>query len=263
MADFYRYVNRTNQSITIGDIVLTPYGGYGSNSSVPALDALDGVLVDKYINGTASVNLVEYNSTHPVVSQVKGHGLKLGIDNPTFGWHDMLSPTMIYEGAAAHKPTFEVLVGNIRAYQFSELDESFHNFHILHDYVPNSEMYIHVHWTQATIPSTAGNLTWEFEVSYAKGYDQQGFTSPTKVITVQQPSVTSARLHKIAETKLATPSGTGGLLDSEQIETDGLILVRTRLLTNTSNVDPHMLFCDIHYQSTGIPTKNKNFNFWS
>lgn len=72
-------------------------------------------------------------------------------------------------------------------------------------------------------------------------------------------------VHYISEVKLSTVGGSASTLDTNLLEPDGLIPVRTSLLANpiSPSTDPFMLFCDIHYQTTGVPTKNRNYEFWT
>lgn len=262
MVPYYRYINRTGNPVVVDGITIEPYGQYCSETSVLALDKLDGILVDLQVSGRDKEVRVAYNSYNPVMSHHKGDGVKLNTEDPQFGWHDLLSAITIDLGAASSKPAFTDLVGGIKKYQFKIGDNTFHNYHLPHDYLPGSDLYIHVHWTHNVVPLTAGTLTWQFEVTYAKGYDQEVFSTPI-IITVSQTSSNTPLLHRIAETKLSALNGVGGLLDSNRIETDGLILVKTTLLSNTTGTDPFMMFCDVHYQSTGRPTKNRNTDFWA
>jgi hypothetical protein len=261
--DIYRYVNKTNHAITVGNITIPVAGDYISyNATVPALDRMDGILVDKYLNGKEREDPSTFNYYHPTVSNTKGDGLLLNHDDPKSGWHDLLSAITIDLGAATGKPTFTTLIGGIKKYRFKVGDESFHNFHLPHDYLPGSDLYIHVHWTNSDPAVTSGATTWAFEVTYAKGYNQMQFVAPV-IATVTQNVALPALTHQIAEVQLSTPGGSASKLDSNLIETDGLILVRTSLTVNTMTADPFMMFCDLHYQSTGIPTKNRNADFWT
>lgn len=264
MPDVYKYLNRTSNTITIGQYTIAPQQGVLSNSPIRELDRVDGTLVDVFVNQEprSPQNPAEFNYYQPIISNEKGDGIKLDIINPVFGWHDLLSPTTIYEGAASNKPTFNTLVGGIRKYQFVVNDESFHEFHIPHDYAPGTDMYIHVHWTHNSGSVTGGSTTWGFEHTYAKGYSQMTFGT-TKTISVTQAAATAALTHHIAEVKLTVTSGSATQQNSDLIETDGLLLVRTYLQANTTGVNPFMMFCDLHYQSTNLATKNKNFNFWT
>lgn len=261
MIPYYRYVNRTGNTLSISGYTIEPFGEYRSEIPVLELDKLDGILVDLYVSSVGKNVKVEYNSYNPVISNIKGDGIKLNTEDPKFGWHDLTSPIIIDTGAASGKPTFATLIGNIKKYQFKVNDSSFHNYHILHDYLPNSDMYIHVHWTHNSGSVVGGSTTWSFECTYCKGYNQDQFNNPITV-SVTQDVVVTPLTHQIAEVQLSSIGGVGGKLDSTKIETDGLLLVRTTLTNNSIGVDPFMMYCDIHYQSTGIPTKNKNYNFW-
>lgn len=49
--DVYKYVNKTNAVLTIGSYTFTPSGFLQFSSTQADLDALEGISVDKYING--------------------------------------------------------------------------------------------------------------------------------------------------------------------------------------------------------------------
>lgn len=262
--DVYKYVNRTGSTVNIDGIEIAAFSSYLSNAPVASLDKYDGVLVDKYLNQVPVVNRVDFNSDSPVLSNAEDGGIRLDTSNPTYGWHDLLSPTVIYAGAASNKPLFEIFKGNIRQYSFIVGDESFHHFHTPHDYKLASDLYIHAHWTHAAADVTSGEVTWEFEATHAKGYGRGVWSTPITT-TVTQSASTVPYTHMIAETKLSNEGGIGGLLNSVDIETDSIIEVRLKLLSNTLTNTPRifMNFCDMHYQTTGIPTKNRNYNFYT
>lgn len=261
--NIYKYVNRTAQTLAVGSITILPYGEYLSTSTVAELDNLDGVLVDKYLNQVAVNTTADFNSNSPVISNSIDGGIRLDITNPTYGWHDLLSPTIIYSGAASNKPSFDTFRGNIRQYSFVVNDESFHHFHLPHDYKMGTDLYIHAHWTHAASDVTSGSVTWEFEATYSKGYDRANWPLPI-TLPVTQTAPTSAYRHMIAEIPLSSAGGVGGKLVTEDLETDGVVEVRLKLASNTINGTPRifMNYCDIHYQTTGVPTKNRNYNFW-
>lgn len=262
--DIYKYVNRTGSVLTIGTDTIQPYGEVRSTTPITLLDKVDGILVDKYVNQVSTINRVDFNSDSPVVSEDPAGGIRLNIANPDYGWHDLLSPTVIYSGASANKPSFDVFKGNIRQYAFIVNDESFHHFHIPHDYKVGTDLYIHAHWTHTASDVTSGSATWEFEATYAKGYTRGIWITPAIVSASTQASSTPYT-HMISEVQLSNNGGTGGKLDSALIETDGVIEVRLKLASNTLTNTPKLFmnFCDIHYQSTGLPTKNRNYNFWT
>jgi len=83
-----------------------------------------------------------------------------------------------------------------------------------------------------------------------------------------QAANTTRYQHMIAETALSISGGSGTQLDTDLIEVDGLLFCRLYLDSNdlTDSVappDPFVHFVDIHYQSTGVPTKNRAPDFWT
>lgn len=273
-----------------------------------------------------------------------GYGLKLSDDmvSADYGWHDITAPILTRTGGGT-SPTYASYIGNIYQWSFPNTGakECFQEFHLPHDLVPNSSLYIHTHWS--TIVLATGNARWVFECTYAKGHDQAIFQSPV-VITVADAG-TSAFRHLIAEVQLSASggelsigsaavtysitasaatltssaevftsadigrtirirgAGAAGVdldttisgftsttevtvadnasttvttvadaavwrvLDSDNTEPDGMILVRTSrdsaATADTIDQVPFLHTVDIHYQSTGIPTKNRSPSFWS
>jgi hypothetical protein len=185
-------------------------------------------------------------------------------------------------GGAGANPDYVVYRGGLYGYRFgtaapnNHLHEAFIEYHIPHDYVPGSDLYLHVHWSQTTVDTggtagVPGVAKWYFEVSYADGHGTPGgaadpFIAPITVSVTQQGSTTQYG-HMIAEVQFTNNGGTGGLIDSNTIAVDGLILVRVYRdpgdAADTLNQDTFVHFVDVHYQSTNMATKNKAPNFYS
>jgi len=205
--------------------------------------------------------------TGQVFPKTAGIGLKLDTAIPVWGWHDLNSPIWIDEDDP-NKALFALYRGSIKARQFTELSNAFCTFHLTHDYVPGSDIFIHVHWSHNSTLVTGGSVTWGIELSYAKGYGQEAF-STTKTVSVLQAVTSTQYSHLIAETAASVTGGSATQLDTSLIQTDGLILARVFLDSNDMTVssglkpDPFVHSVDIHYQSTGLPTRNRNFNFWA
>jgi hypothetical protein len=220
-----------------------------------------------------------------IVQKTSGYGIKVDTTTPTFGWRDMLGaintrPTA--GGGASANPDYVAYRGGIYAYRFgtiapdNHLHEAFIEFHIPHDYVPGSDLYIHTHWSQTTVDTggtagVPGVAKWYFEISYADGHGTPGgaadpFIAPITVSVTQQGSTTQYG-HMIAEVQFTNNGGTGGLIDSNTIQVDGLVLVRVYRdpgdAADTLNQNTFVHFVDIHYQSTNVATKNKAPNFYS
>jgi len=196
-------------------------------------------------------------------------GIKVDTGTPTYPWHDMIGAVHVKTtGAAA--PTFGAYRGVapniIQQYFFSNAvaQEIFFEFHILHDYAPGTDLFIHTHWSCNVAPT--GNCKWSFDVSYAKGHNQGAFSAPITTFVTQASSGTQYQ-HMIAEVQLSAASPSATQLDSDDIEVDGIILVRVWRdagdAADTLNQVPFLHFVDVHYMSTGLGTKNKAPDFWA
>lgn len=201
----------------------------------------------------------DINVDNVVLPNAQTYGIKIDQDTPDWGWRDIIGGIEV-RGVGANDPTFATYTGTtLRAFQFSAstMNEVFIVFHVPHDYVPGTDIYMHAHWSNAAVTPNTGAVAWAFEWSYAKGYNQQAFTTPTTASVTQDCPATRYQ-HNIAETDAITISG---------LETDGLILVRVYRDaaagkdTCTDAVFLHT--ADIHYQSTNVATKNRTFNFWT
>jgi hypothetical protein len=237
----------------------------------PAADLL--VIVDSSVGETKKVTTAELVRAAGLVpyadSLVMGKaydkGIKVDTAAPTYPWADLLGEITV-RGTGANDPSFDVYRGSIRQYSFgtSGMKECFNNFHIPHDYVLNSSLYIHAHWS--CIAAHTGNIRWYFDITYAKGHNQAAFPAPVTANIVQASSE-GAYQHMIAEVQISAETPAGSQIDSNNIEPDGLLLLRTYRdpsdLSDTLTQAPFLHYVDIHYQSTGIGTKQKSPPFWT
>lgn len=211
-----------------------------------------------------------------VINRDAGYGIKVDIDDPGYGWRDILGPIEI-KTAGVTDPVWAVYQGTIYAYTFDTATaEAFFTFHIPHDYVPGTDLYIHMHWSQIVVDTggpagVPGTVEWNFDISYADGHGTaggtaDGFSAPITVTVTQQASTTQYG-HMIAEGQISAAAGAGGLLNSDTIQVDGLLLVRVyRVKANAADTLDQAPFghtCDIHYQSTNIGTKQKAPDFYN
>ena len=84
-------------------------------------------------------------------------------------------PLRLLRGSGANDPTFAAYTGtNFYAHQFSAtvMQQVYLQVHVPHDYVPGTDIYFHVHWSNAAATPNTGNVIWGFEYSYAKGHQQ-------------------------------------------------------------------------------------------
>jgi len=187
-------------------------------------------------------------------------------------WRDQLGNVTL-RSSGSNDPTFEVYQGSLRGFQCRAnptRTDFYFEFHIQHDYKPASDLYLHVHWSQIVVDSggtagAPGTAEWFFEVSYAKGHQQAGFSTPI-TLSVTQAASSTQYMHNIAEVQLSATSPTATQLDSDDIEPDGVILVRLYTTvgagSNTLNQRPFVHYVDLHYQVDRFGTKNKVPDFY-
>ena len=208
--------------------------------------------------------------------KTSGQGIKVDTSTPTFPWHDLLGAISI-RGVGATDPSYNVYRGGIRGYHFDTNEEVFIEFHVPHDYLPGSDVFLHFHHsingkTTAGVTGgtvTGGTVTWGAEVSYSKGHNQAAFSSPITTTVASTTHAATLYQHYITEVQLSAASPSASQLDSDDLEVDGLILVRAYLSANGITVAsgavpaPFLHFVDIHYQSTNVGTKQKAPDFYT
>lgn len=244
-----------------------------ASRSHQVLQALQGGTTGEYYHLTQN----NYNevTTNLDLSGTSGTGIKVDLTTPTFGYRDLLGPIDI-KSIGATDPVWAVYRGVIYAYTFDTATaEAFLTFHVPHDYVPGSDMFIHMHWSQNVVDTggtagAPGNVEWNFDITYADGHGTPGgaadpFAAPKTVTVVQQGSTTQYG-HMIAEVQFTSNGGSATTIDRNTIVVDGLILVRVYRIkgnaADTLNQAPFGHTCDIHYQSNNLATKNKSPNFY-
>lgn len=212
-------------------------------------------------DGTGAVTPAAQNTT----------GIQIGAYGASdYAWHDLLG-TLQIDPDDPNRASWAVWRSNIRRLQFTTANaQAFVSFHLPHDYVMGSDLFVHIHWDHNSSTLTGGSTTWAFEYSYAKGHDQAAFPISKTVTVLQNASLTPYQ-HMIAETALTVSGGSGTQENTTLIEPDGLINARVYLdsndLTDSVTVpSPFVHFCDIHYQSTNVGTKNRDISsgdFWT
>lgn len=202
----------------------------------------------------------------PLVNGGSGHGIKIDVVSPTFPWRDLLGP-IVPKATGVGSPTRRQYAGgNVNDYSFALNDVADFDFHIPHDLVPGSDLFIHVHWSHNGT-DISGTAEFTFYHQYAKGHNQEIFSSEKNVVTsfsTVDITTTPRYRHRIDEVQLSTSGGSASMLDSDAIEVDGLILGQLKL-TTLPTITGGFLFVhtvDIHYQSTNVGTKNKVPSFW-
>jgi hypothetical protein len=209
------------------------------------------------------------DGVNAMVPKTKGEGIRLGPNGAeTFGWHDIIGAVFVHDPADPLAPDYATFVGGIKQYRFEVNDEAELLFHLPHDYTPGTDIYIHAHWSHDSALVTGGSVTWGFELTYAKGHNQAAFGPTITIVELQNASLVQ-RQHMVCEAPASISGGSASLLDTADIEADGLVFGRVYLATNAITVasgpvpSPFLHTVDIHYQSTAMPTKQRSPDFWT
>jgi hypothetical protein len=203
-----------------------------------------------------------------ILPKTSGKGIKIDVDVPTFGWKDLLG-NVITDPQGADAPNLTVFRGgSVREYLYAVNDKADLRFHIPHDYVPGSDIYLHVHWAHNGT-GISGSLVCTLLHSYSKGHNQANYSAEkTILLSVSTPDITTIPQyrHRIDEIQLSAASPSGSQIDSDDLEPDGIILLNLEVTTlptvtgGSSGVFIH--YIDMHYQSTQLATKQKAPNFY-
>ena len=238
------------------------------NTWVSASSSADELTYQRLIDALGYVPLNSAGDTiQNSLSFPKDAGVGLKIENQ-YGWKDLTGDVTPRTGGT-NAPTLKNFIGNIREYAYVSQDQGDTRFHLPHDYVPGSDLFIHVHWGHNGT-NISGSLRVDFNVAYAKGHNQSAFNTPfTASLIVPSLNISNSPrfIHRVDEIQLSTPGGSANLLDSNQIEVDGLLLINYSVTTiptisGGSSAAPFLFTVDLHYQSTNMATKNKSPNFY-
>lgn len=202
-----------------------------------------------------------------VIDKSSGAGIKVDTTTPTYGWRDM-EGIVIPDQQGANAPTLAAFIGgSVRRYFFSATDKVDCEFHIPHDYVPGTDLYLHYHWSHNGT-SISGTQAVTMAYTYSKGHNQPGWIYTAEKSTVISDSIASIIAfprhgHFISEAQISTSGGSATQLDTDAIEVDGVLavsLTQTTIptISGGSPNEPCIFMIDLHYQSSNIGTKNKS-----
>lgn len=205
-------------------------------------------------------------SDNLVLPKTAGKGIQVDIATPTFTWRD-LKGKVTQRNTGGSKPTHATYRDSLAQYKFGVGKEEYFTYHIDHDHVPDSDIFLHVHWSNTGEFANGGTVTFEYEISYSKGFNQAAFGA--SVSTTFNGDASTQYKHIITEIQISAVSPDGNQLDSNDLEPDGIIEARIKVTSNDITVsegggagDPFIHEVDIHYQSTGMGTKEKAPDFY-
>ncbi len=211
------------------------------------------------------------DGVNPLVTGASGTGIKVdSLGTPSFGWHDLTGE--LSRASAASPPTCSELRsgGKVRVWFYSVGDDSDCVFHMPHDYVPGTDLYLHAHWTHNGT-NISGNFVLNVFTTYAKGHQQANFSaeiSPTITVAGLNNTNCPQYHHRVDEIQLTSSTPGANQLNTNLIEVDGLFMFHFEVATiptitgGTIN-EPAILTIDLHYQSSNLATKNKSPAFYA
>ncbi len=201
--------------------------------------------------------------------KASGFGIKVDTTTPTFGFADILGDQFT-KNTGATKPTLTVYNGVISVWQFGVGDEAMISYHIPHDYVKGTDIFLHIHWSHTATTVTGGTLTFKVTSIYSKGHNQAAFTGTPAVGTFTGTASSTQYQQILSETQYSASTPSGIQIDTDLLEPDGVIEMTFEVDANNITVssgavpDPFIHFVDLHYQTTGlIGTKDKVPDFYT
>lgn len=252
--------------------------GTGLNESIYVhnqLTEIQGGTTDEYYHLTAAqhTNLVSGDPSFNTVtlSPASSAGVMLsGGASASYGWRDLEGVEYI-DTTAPNAATQNIYRAPIREFSYNAADIMDIRYHIPHDYVMGTDLYVHIHWSHNGT-DISGTFSASATSVYAKGHNQSEFSVPKSVLLsypVTSIAATPQYRHVITEAIIttATSGGTANLHDRALIEPDGLLLMQMQVDTiptitgGVAEVFIHRI--DIHYQSTELGTKGKVPNFYA
>lgn len=216
-----------------------------------------------------SVTQTEFeNSVQWEISKASTAGIKVDTTTPTFPWRDIIG-LLLPNPANLLSPANVAFTagGNIRSYAYASGDQMDCVFHIPHDYVIGTDIFLHLHYGHNGTAVDAVTFDVDAHTAYATR-DEDIFTelATTPAFSIDMDTAVQYQ-HYVNEIQLSAASPSTAQIDTDDIEVDGLVLV-TLDVTDIPGITggaakPFIFTCDIHYQSTGIGTKNSADPFYT
>ena len=201
------------------------------------------------------------------IDKTSGVGIKVDTTTPTFPWRDLIG-LVLPDPVVTTRPSIAAFQTGVNAYEYQNGDKLNCIFHMPHDYVPGSDMFLHLHWGHN---GTAISGTFEATAVCSYGSRDGVFGSPVTT-TITDAGLTIGACpqycHPVTEVQLTAASPSAAQLDSDNLEVDGLVMVTFTVTTNPTitggtSALPFIFTGDIHYQSTGIGTKQNASPFYT
>ena len=199
-----------------------------------------------------------------LVNSDTANGIQLKNGDATYPWRDIIG-TISESTSNPVKPDLSPFKDNISAWHFGTGEKAYVTFHMPHDYRLGSDLYLHIHWGHNGTSISGTNAVIARYMYAPRTYTPTTAfgTEGTQTISVSGLDITNypQYCHSVDEVQISQSGGGGGMLDTDSIEVDGLILVLIEQSTiptigGGTETEPFIFKADIHYQSTNIGTKS-------
>jgi len=203
-------------------------------------------------------------------------GIKIDTNDPSYGWRD-ITGVITWDYSGPDSPVVANFRDPVRVFYLDTNDNVDCSFHIPHDYVQGSDLFIHFHWSHDAATSITGPLSCVFSTTYSRRSNGTDYIFPEAkkhYITYETVDLatTPQYSHRVDEVQITSLTDTTTSYAASSIEVDGVILVDTLFAViptmvgqagapTTANRIP-LLHVDLHYQSHNLGTKNKAFPFY-
>jgi hypothetical protein len=201
-----------------------------------------------------------------VINKTSGVGIKVDLAAPTFGFADLLGEPAV-KNTGGSRPALIAYRDGLFQFEFAAGEEEYFDYHIPHDYVKGTDIFLHFHWS-TNVAVDGGTVTFDYEISYAKAHAQAAFPASVSGTVVSATASTTQYTQELTEVQISASSPSGSQIDTDDLEPDGVIICTAGLnannLTGGGVPDPFIHYIDIHYQTTGIiGTKKKVPDFYT
>jgi hypothetical protein len=225
------------------------------------------VFTDSSFDGSVAETIAQNGVTF---AKEANNGAKVDPTAPAFPFRD-LEGIVIPDIQGASKPDFTAFRGGlIKENAYSIGDDLNLRYHMPHDAVLNSDIFFHFHWAHNGT-AISGSFDVEVKFTYAKGHNQADFgVEKTLTFNIPTPDIGTIPQyrHRIEELPLFVENPDANQLGWADVEPDAVLLCHLRptaipVITGGSPNEPFIFTADLHYASTNIGTKNKEFPFYT
>jgi len=199
-----------------------------------------------------------------VIPGTSGSGIRVGAGTRDWCWRDIIGK-VVPDYSGVNAPSIAAFIGGVRAFQYASADKLDCVYHIPHDYIPGTDIHLHLHWGH-----NAAAISGNFVADIAATYAAREAAAPFSVFsTPVAPQIAYNTLditnfpqycHVVTGIQLSAASPSATQLDADLIEVVGLGTM-TFTYNGTLSTDPFIFTGDIHYQSSNVGTVSKDPGF--